>query len=271
MIQRLGMDIPPATVSDWFKDVADLLRPLYYRIRDLVIDTDYIQADETTVPIVDNEKHRTVKGYLWQIYAVTRKLLFFHYDKGSRLKDVALGLSAHFRGALQTDGYAVYDYYEGKDGVLCLNCWAHTRRGFDRSMNNDATRSKYAIEQIGLLYEVERKAINYAIDHYDRLCRYVIDGRHRIDTNLVENGQRIVALTRKNYLFCKNHDATEDAAVMYTIMGCCKLAGVNVEAWLTYFLDHVHEYDNDYNLDIADFLPSNLVSKGLLKTSENLR
>ena len=51
----------------------------------------------------------------------------------------------------------------------------------------------------------------------------------------------------------------------------CKLAGVNVEAWLTYFLDHVHEYDNDDSLDIADFLPSSLVSKGLLKTSENLR
>lgn len=59
---------------------------------------------------------------------------------------------------------------------------------------------------------------------------------------------------------------------MYTIIGCCKLAGVNIEAWLMYFLDHVHEYDNDndYSLDIADFLPSNLVSKGLLKTSENL-
>ena len=61
MMKRLGMDIPPATVSDWFKDVADLLRPLYYRIRDLVMDTDYIQADETTVPIVENEKHRTVR------------------------------------------------------------------------------------------------------------------------------------------------------------------------------------------------------------------
>lgn len=111
------------------------------------------------------------------------------------------------------------------------------------------------------------KAINYAITHYDCLCRYVIDGRYRIDTNLVKNGQRPVALTRMNYLFCKNNDA----AVMYTIMGCCKLAGVNVETWLTYFLDHVHEYDNDYSLDIADFLPSNLVSKGLLKASENPR
>ncbi len=46
---------------------------------------------------------------------------------------------------------------------------------------------------------------------------------------------------------------------------------VNVEARLTYFLDRVHEYDKDYCLDIADFLPSRLVSKGLLKKSENLR
>lgn len=315
MMKRLGMNIPPATVSGWFTDVADLLRPFYFRIRDMVMESDYIQADETTVPIVDDEKHRTVKGYLWQVVSVMQKVLFFHYDKGSRSKDVALGLFAHYSGALQTDGYAVYDYYEGKDGVLCLNCWAHTRRCFDRALNNDKARAEFAIRQIGLLYEIERKAdeenmsfderkelrlrlappilqsfeswllneapkvlpkspigkaIHYTLQHYDRLCRYIVDGRYRIDTNLVENGQRPVALSRKNYLFCKNHDAAEDAAVMYTMMGCCKLAGVNVEDWLTYFLDHVHEYDTDYSKDLADFLPANLMAKGILKKSETL-
>lgn len=315
MMKRQGMNIPPSTINDWFFDVADLLRPLYFRIRELVMQTDYIQADETTVPIVDDEKHKTVKGYLWQVCSVMEKLIFFHYDKGSRSRDVALGLFAHFRGALQTDGYAVYDYYEGKDGVLCLNCWAHARRYFDRALNNDQARARYAIEQIGLLYEVERKAddeqmdheqrrelrlrlaqpillnfeawlnseiskvlpkspigkaIRYALEHYDRLCRYVADGRYKIDTNMVENGQRPVALSRKNYLFCKNHDAAEDAAVMYTMMGCCKVAGVNVEEWLTYFLDHVHEYDNDYSRDLAELLPYALETKGILKKSETL-
>ena len=55
------------------------------------------------------------------------------------------------------------------------------------------------------------------------------------------------------------------------MMDCCKLAEINANAWLTYFLDHVHEYDNEYSHYIADFLPSSLVSKGHLKTSENLR
>ena len=309
-LKRDGISLPPPTVNDWFLDVADLLRPLYYRIRDLELGSDYIQSDETTVPIINSEKHRTVKGYLWQVRAVVPGLLFFHYDHGSRGKDVALGLFAHFSGAMQTDGYAVYDIYEKKDGVLSLVCWAHARRYFERALTNDKARAELALEKIRLLYEVEREAddkqmsyeerrqlrmdisvpilmgfeawlqaeapkvlpkspigmaIHFALERYDRLCRYVVDGRYRIDNNLVENGQRGVAVGRKNYLFCGNDDAAEDAAVMYTAMGCCKAAGVNVYDWLVYFLSHVHEYDNDYTRDLAELLPSNLLAKGLVK------
>ena len=309
-LKRDGISLPPPTVNDWFLDTADLLRPLYYRIRDLVLGSDYIQADETTVPIINNEKHKTVKGYLWQVRAVMLDLLFFHYDHGSRGKEVALGLFAHFKGAMQTDGYAVYDLYEDKKGVLSLVCWAHARRYFERALNNDKARAELALEKIGLLYDVEReaddknlsygersrlrmevsvpilmgfeawlqaeypkvmpkspigKAINFARERFDRLSRYVIDGRYRIDSNLVENGQRPVAVGRKNYLFCGNDSAAEDAAVLYTMMGCCKAAGVNVYDWLVYFLEHVHEYDNDYGRDLAELLPGALKAKRLVK------
>ena len=309
-LKREGISLPPPTVNDWFLDTADLLRPLYYRIKDLVLGSDYIQSDETVVPIINSEKHRTVKGYLWQVRAVMLNLLFFHYDHGSRGKDVALGLFANFKGAMQTDGYAVYDIYENKEGVLSLVCWAHARRYFERALNNDKARAELALEKIGLLYDVEHeadvknlsyeergklrrdvsvpilmgfeawlqaeypkvmpkspigKAIHFTLERFARLSRYVIDGRYRIDSNLVENGQRPVALGRKNYLFCGNDDAAEDAAVMYTMMGCCKAAGVNVYDWLVYFLDHVHEYDNDYSRDIAELLPGALKAKGLVK------
>lgn len=99
------------------------------------------------MPIINNEKHRTVKGYLWQVRAVMIGLMFFHYDKGSRSKDVALSLFAHFKGAMQTDGYAVYDIYDKKDGVLSLVCWAHARRYFDRALNNDKTRAEYPLSR----------------------------------------------------------------------------------------------------------------------------
>ncbi|MBM6884267.1 IS66 family transposase, partial [Bacteroides caecigallinarum] len=69
---------------------------------------------------------------------------------------------------------------------------------------------------------------------------------------------------RKNFLFCGNHDAAEDAAVIYSFMGCCKAADVDFKGWMHYFLNHVHEYDSDYSKDIAELLPSSLKDKKII-------
>lgn len=309
MFKRLGCSIPPPTVNDWFLEVADLLRPLYYRLRELVLGTDYIQVDETTIPIVREERHKTVKGYIWLVRSVMTGRLFFHYDHGSRSQKTAMALLRDFQGALQTDGYEVYAMYENKKGVLPLGCWAHARRKFTEAQKNDRERAEYALEQIGLLYEIERKAdaeemdydqradlrerlaypilvafekwlvrewghvlpkspigraIHYTYNIYHKLTRYHLDGRYRIDNNLAENSIRPIACGRKNYLFCGNDDAAEDAAVIYSLMGCCKAAGVDFRKWLQYVLSHIHEYDHDLSLDLADFLPDNLKESGVL-------
>lgn len=158
MLKQMGVNLPPPTVNGWFRDTADLLRPLYYRLKELVLATDYIQVDETTLPIVQEEKHKTIKGYIWMVRSVMDSLVFFHYDQGSRAQKVVLPLLKDFRGALQTDGYEVYKVYEDKQGVLPLGCWAHARRKFEEALKEDKTRAEYALEQIGLLYEVEREA-----------------------------------------------------------------------------------------------------------------
>ena len=128
MFKQLGVSISSSTINDWFQESANLLRPLYYRLRELVLASDYIQVDETTVPIVHEEKHKTVKGYIWMVRAVIQNMVFFHYDQGSRAQKVVLGLLHNFQGALQTDGYEVYAMYENKKGVLPIGCWAHARR-----------------------------------------------------------------------------------------------------------------------------------------------
>lgn len=155
MYKRIGISLPPPTINGWSLDVADLLRPFCLRIKESVLGSDYIQADEVTVPVVNNEKHRTVKGCLWQVRAVLIRLAFFHYDKGSRSQDVVKGLFAYFRCAMQTDGYAAYDMHEDKGGVLTLICRAHARRYFVRALSNDKARAEYALQEIGLLYEIE--------------------------------------------------------------------------------------------------------------------
>ena len=47
-------------------------------------------------------------------------------------------------------------------------------------------------------------------------------------------------------------------------MTCCKLAEVDVRKWLNYFFTHVHDYDNDYSLDLMELLPHRLKQAGQL-------
>lgn len=280
----------------------DLLRALYFRLKEIVLASDYIQVDESTVPVIDNEKHRAVKAYLWMVRSVIDKLVFFHYDKGSRAQKVVVELLRDYQGAVQTDGYAAYSIYEHKKGVLLLGCWAHARRKFTEALKEDKSGAEYALEQIGLIYKVEAmaddqqmtyqeradlrkrlaypilcafekwivnyfpkvmskgrmgKALSYSYSLFHRLTRYHLDGRYQIDNNLAENAIRPLALGRKNYLFCGNHDAAENAAIMYSLLGCCKTNDVNPREWLTDVLTQIPKYNSDYSLDLADLLPHN--------------
>ena len=87
---------------------------------------------------------------------------------------------------------------------------------------------------------------------------------HKIDYNDIKNSVRPLAVGPKGYLFCGNHDAAEDATVIYTFMDCCKLANVNVCKWLSNFLNHIHDYDTDYSRDLSELFPHNLKKAGIL-------
>lgn len=300
MLKHAGVSLPASTVNGWFTASSDLLRAMYYRLRELVLSSDYIQVDESTVPVIDNKKKRAVKAYLWVVRSVMDKLVFFHYDKGSRAQKVVIELLHNFQGAVQTDGYDVYSLYENKKGVLLLGCWAHARRKFNEALKEDKSGAEYALDQIGMLYKVEtmaddqdldyaqraklrqrlaypilvafekwllnyfpktipdgrmHRALRYTYNLYQRLSRYHLDGRYEPDNNGVENAIRPLALGRKNFMFCGNHDAAENAAIMYSLFGCCKAVDVNPREWLTDVLTRIPEYNANYDLDLADLLP----------------
>jgi transposase len=76
------------------------------------------------------------------------------------------------------------------------------------------------------------KAIAYSLPRWEKLCLYTTDGRLQIDNNLVENAIRPVALGRKNYLFAGSHNAARRAAMIYSLLGTCKINNINPFEWL---------------------------------------
>jgi len=75
-------------------------------------------------------------------------------------------------------------------------------------------------------------AIRYATSRWPALTRYCDDGNLEIDNNAAERALRVVALGRKNYLFCGSDAGGERAAAIYSLIGTAKLNGLNPEAYL---------------------------------------
>jgi transposase len=75
-------------------------------------------------------------------------------------------------------------------------------------------------------------AIRYLLNHHVALGRFLDDAVIPIDNGIVERLHVRAALTRKNFLFAGSDAGGERAAIAYTIIGCCVLAGVNPVEYL---------------------------------------
>jgi transposase len=271
------MIIPYSTITDWVSGTCKLIEPLYEALKRLVLQSDYVHADESPIKVLDKDKKGTThRGYFWVYHNSIKKVVFFDYRQG-RGREGPEEILKDFKGYLQTDGYPLYDFFKQKEGITVLHCMAHARRMFYDALENDTTRADYALQQFGLLYDIERKAktlslnetavmelrqkealpvlltlgnwmkeeymkvppksaiakaLQYSIGRWYELKIYTTDGKLKIDNNPVENSIRPVAIGRKNYLFAGSHEAAQRSAMLYSLMGSCKMHGVNPFVWL---------------------------------------
>ncbi len=297
--KREGIIIPYSTITDWVTGTCKLIMPLYEALKLLVIQSNYLHADESPIKVLDKDKKgETHRGYFWVYHNSIEGLVLFNYREG-RGREGPQEILKDFKGHLQTDGYAVYDFFKEKEGITLMHCMAHARRMFYEALSNNKAIAEYALEQIGLLYAIERKAkeqsytseqllqlrqtealpilqslgkwmkdeyvkmlpkspigkaLGYSIERWEQLMIYVTEAKLNIDNNPVENSIRPVAIGRKNYLFAGSHEAAQRSAVLYSLLGTCKLHNVNPFVWLKDILQHIGTYPIN---KIADLLPHN--------------
>jgi transposase len=301
--ERNGVKLSDSTLSSWISAVCKLLMPLYTALKMEILNSGYIHADETTIKVLDNTKKGTTHhGYFWVYNNSPGRLVLFDYRQG-RGAEAPAELLCNYQGYLQTDGYAVYEAFDEKEGIIQLCCMAHARRKFFEAKGNDAVRSEYALEQMQHLYAIERdckekkltneqkqtvrmeqatpvlehlgkwmkeqyamvlpkspigQALAYSINRWDKLCIYTTNGMLCIDNNPVENSIRPVAIGRKNYLFAGSHEAAKRSAMLYSLMGTCKLHNINPFTWLREVLSILPAYPIN---KIKELLPHNYKPK----------
>jgi transposase len=104
------------------------------------------------------------------------------------------------------------------------------------------------------------KAFEYCSNRWTSLQNYLTNGMLEIDSNLVENSIRPLALGRKNYLFAGSHDAAGNIAMFYSFFATCKSHDIDPQKWLTYVIQNINDTKTS---GLKDLLPQ-FIDKNLL-------
>ena len=116
----------------------------------------FLAGDGSPMPVVDNEKHRTVKNYIVAFRdLVTNLPVFVTTEGGSRSKKAIQGYlaDAHCRAFL-CDAYSGYNWLSDVGVALC-RCNAHSRRKLYEGLKENMKAASEGILQYQLIYNVE--------------------------------------------------------------------------------------------------------------------
>ena len=154
--KRQGVVLASSTINDWFANTSKLLQPLYEVLKKKVLQSSYIQADESPIKVLTKDKPGSShKGWMWVYHSPPDKLLFFDYRSG-RSQTGPKEILIDFHGILQTDGYVVYSQFADKERVRLAACMAHARRKFFEAKEENPDICKFVLSKIGDLYDIER-------------------------------------------------------------------------------------------------------------------
>lgn len=166
IMARQGVAIDRSVLAFWVGYAAAEVKPLWRLMREELLRSTKLFADETTAPVLDPGRGRTKKGYFWALARDDRPwrggappAVIYTYAPG-RSGNVAAALLKGYAGVLQTDGYTVYsqlaDPKRGGGSLQQAFCWAHWRRQwFDLAKAPPAPIAAEALERIAALYRIE--------------------------------------------------------------------------------------------------------------------
>jgi len=183
ILDRLGVDLPRATLAAWMIRCGELVEPLTELLLEHIRKNDHVLADETPFQVLKEKgKRAESSSYLWALRGEDPEhpVLYYSYAP-TRSGEVARSLLAGFQGFLQTDGYGGYDGLGEASGVVHVGCFAHARRKFDEALRGQGkqrkkgksppreTVARQGLSRIDALFKLERSYRDLPPDERHRL------------------------------------------------------------------------------------------------------
>jgi len=160
ILHREDYNVSQSTLNDWFSAVCRKLHPLYEYLQKQILQTNYLQIDESPIKVQTHDKPgSTHQGYMWVVNDPVRHLTCFLYRPGRGGVHIT-PLLQNYEGYIQTDGYKVYEMLSGlsQGKITLMACLTHARRKFFEAKTSNQAFSDKALALFAPLYQVEQHA-----------------------------------------------------------------------------------------------------------------
>ena len=165
--KRLDIPLTRSTLATWMIKAGLLIQPLINLLREVMLDHDVLQMDETRCQVLKEPgKTPQSRSYMWiqRGGPPGRPIILFDYAP-TRSQEVPVELLGDYAGYLQIDGYEGYNKVCKQNEIIPLGCMAHVRRKFDQALKaqgslkaRKASLAQQALQRIQLLYRIEKQA-----------------------------------------------------------------------------------------------------------------
>jgi transposase len=162
--QRQGLVLARSTLCDWLAACAALLRPLYQRLVEVVLQSRVLHTDDTPVKLQDPATQQLSTARFW-VYLGDAAHPYNVFDfTRTRQRDGPQQFLTQYQGYLQADAFSGYDGLYLPDArtstarIIEVACNAHARRKFYEARSSDELRAHTALGYYRSVYALERGA-----------------------------------------------------------------------------------------------------------------
>ncbi len=228
---RQGVELSRSLLSGWVDACCRLLSPLEEALHGYVMTDGKLHADDTPVQVLLPGNKKTKTGRLWAYVRDDRNAgsalapaVWFAYSPDRKGIHPQTHLAC-FSGVLQADAYAGFNELYRNGGITEAACWAHARRKIhDVHVRIPSALTEEALEQIGQLYAIEADIRGMPAEQ--RLAE-----RQRKTKPLLKSLESWLREKMKTLFFGSGHGG-ERGALLYSLIGTCKLNDVDPESYL---------------------------------------
>ena len=164
ILARQGIEIGREILADWTGTAGAEIAPVVRRMREILLGSPRLFADETTLPVLDPGRGQTKKGFAWAIARDDRPwggadppAVVFHYapGRGARASEGA-ARPATAASCSATATPPTRRLAAANGDITLAFCWSHARREFiELAKGKTAPIATEALQRIAALYAVE--------------------------------------------------------------------------------------------------------------------